>query len=335
MRWINRVGFAGVLMVASLAGAQEAKPQTPAKAARPDLRLPVTTVEIASKSVGRTLKYNVALPPGYDRPGNATRYPVVYLLHGYSGNYAQWNRFGGPKGARGVGLDLIVVMPDGGNSWYINWADTQGPPGTRELWEDYLIKEVVPDVDARFRTIAARDGRAINGLSMGGYGALMIGLRHPELFCSVGSQAGALRFASQYAKNLRDGKEPPFQNKEPEKLDAKPKAEVEIEGFRSPRERTPRGRAFLTADQADAYDPFAIVLKIPRDKLPHLCIDCGTEDVLLNDSRDFVKLLLEHKIPFTYSESPGEHVGAYWQREIPHALAIQASVLRRAANRSR
>lgn len=327
MRWIYGSMFALMSVVSSQA--QEAKPQAPAKPARPDLRLPVTTVELKSKFVGRALKYNVALPPGYEREGNTRRYPVVYLLHGYSGNYAQWNRFGGPRGALGVGLDLIVVMPDGGNSWYVNWADTQGPPGTKELWEDYLIQEVIPDVDARFRTIAKREGRAINGLSMGGYGALMLGLRHPDLFCSVGSQAGALRFASQYAKTLRDGQEPPFQNKDPEKLDARPKAEVEIDGFRSPRERTPRGRTFLTADQADAYDPFVLVLKIPKDKLPHLCLDCGTEDVLLNDSRDFVKLLMEHKIPFTYSESPGEHVGAYWQREIPHALAIQASVLRR------
>jgi putative tributyrin esterase len=325
--WLSWALLASVGLAAPARG--QVAEKAAAKPARPDLRIPVRTMTLASKAVGRTLKYNVALPPGYDAPGNARRYPVIYLLHGYSGNYAQWNRFGGPKAALGVGLDLIVVMPDGGNSWYVNWAKTEGPPGTKEAWEDCLIIDVIGHVDTHFRTIARREGRAINGLSMGGYGALTLGLRHPDLFCSVGSQAGALKFAAEYAKTLREGKAPPFQNQDPNKLDARPKAEIEIEGFRSPRERSPRGLVFLDAEQADAHDPFLLVRKIPRDRLPHLCLDCGTEDVLLDASRDFVKVLIDQKIPFTYSESPGEHVGAYWQREIPQALAIQASHLRR------
>ena len=91
---------------------------------------------------------------------------------------------GVPEYARAY--DLIVVMPDAGNSWYVNWAKSED--GQKNRWEDCLIKDLIGHVDATYRTVARREGRAINGLSMGGYGGLMLGLRHPDLFCSIGSQ---------------------------------------------------------------------------------------------------------------------------------------------------
>src|SRR5262245_26582885 len=80
---------------------------------------PVKTVEFEAKSVGRTMKYNVVLPQNY--AARVDRYPVLYLLHGYSGNYTNWSRLAAPKFA--AAYDLIVVMPDAGNSWYANWAE--------------------------------------------------------------------------------------------------------------------------------------------------------------------------------------------------------------------
>src|SRR5262249_59166308 len=90
-------------------------------------------------------------------------------------------------------FDLIVVMPDVGNSWYVNWAKSDGDQKNR--WEDFIIKDLIGHVDATYRTIAKREGRAINGLSMGGYGGLMLGLQHPDLFCSVGPHPGARALA--------------------------------------------------------------------------------------------------------------------------------------------
>jgi putative tributyrin esterase len=281
----------------------------------------VKTVEFEAPSVGRTMKYNVALPDGYETSGR--RYPVVYLLHGLTGNYTNWARMGAARAA--APYDLILVMPDGGYSWYVNWAETEGDRPNR--WEDYLVKDLIGHVDAHFRTIARREGRAINGLSMGGYGSLMLGLRHPDRFIAVGSESGALAFARQVADRLKSGQALPARRNDP--AADQPNPQIGIPGFSSQAERTPKGKMFTTAEQAESYDPFHLIASIPAEKLPHLYLDCGTEDRLISGSIEFAKVLMEKKIPFTYAQSPGEHNGAYWSREINHALAVQSVILRR------
>jgi enterochelin esterase-like enzyme len=86
---------------------------------------------------------------------------------------------------------------------------------------------------------------------------------------------------------------------------------------------------FLKAEDADAADPFKLVLAVPKDRLPHMYIDCGTEDRLITASRNLAKLLMENNIPFTYGESAGAHNGQYWSREIGTSMAVQYAVLRR------
>jgi len=284
---------------------------------------PVKTVAFEAKSVGRTLKYNVVLPPNY--AARNERYPVLYLLHGYSGNYTNWARNAAPRYA--AAYDLIVVMPDAGNSWYANWAEVED--GRKENWEDCMINDLIPHVDSTYRTIAAREGRAINGLSMGGYGALMLGLKHPELFSAIGSHSGALGYARSAAQRLRTGDEP-AKKKFGRKLSDEPNPAIGIEGFSSQVERSPKGKLFANAEQADACDPFKLVLAVSREKLPHIYVDCGTEDGLLESSRDFARVLMDNKIPFTYAESAGGHNGAYWSREVGLSMAVQYQILRRA-----
>jgi putative tributyrin esterase len=283
------------------------------------VKAPVKTVEFTGESVGRKMKYNIALPAKYDQ--TTDRYPVLYLLHGYSSNYTAWARLGAGDYARAY--DLIVVMPDVGNSWYVNWAKSED--GQKNAWEDFIIKDLIGHVDSTYRTIAKREGRAINGLSMGGYGGLMLGLRHPDLFCSIGSESGALSFAKQVGQNIKDGKPTP----KPRNLKSEPDPKIGIEGFNSQVERSPKGQIFATVEDCAAYDPFELVLKIPAEKMPHICIDCGTEDRLLGSAQEFEKLLIEHKIPFTYAQSKGEHKGPYWAREVGHAMAIQYAILQR------
>src|SRR5215831_19094291 len=122
----------------------------------------VRTVEFQSKLVGSALPYNVILPADYNT-SRVTRYPVLYLLHGLDGHYTDWltrtNIADYAKHYR-----LIVVMPEGNNGWYTDSASTP------EKYETYILRELVPDVDEHFRTIQARYGRGIAGLSMGGYG---------------------------------------------------------------------------------------------------------------------------------------------------------------------
>jgi putative tributyrin esterase len=280
----------------------------------------VTTVEFNSQSVGRKMKYNIVLPAKYEQ--TTDRYPVLYLLHGYSGNYTNWASLGAPKYARAC--DLIVVMPDAGNSWYVNWAKSE--EGQKNNWEDAIIKDLIGHVDANYRTVAKREGRAINGLSMGGYGGLLLGLKHPDMFCSVGTHSGAIAFGKQAADRMKAGTDAPKKAKAPSTT-VDPK--IGIDGFSSQAERSPKGQIFSDADNAAANDPFQLVLAIPRDKLPHIYVDCGTEDTLIKANVEFAKLLLEKQIPFTYAQSGGQHNAAYWGREVGHSMAVQYAILQR------
>ena len=289
------------------------------------------TVEFFSASVGRTTKYNIVLPRGYE--SSDRRYPVLYLLHGLSQNYQAWSR-------QGVGFyaplfDMIIVMPDAGNSWYVNWAKSEG--GQQNDWEDHIVHGVIGHVDAHYRTIARREGRAINGLSMGGYGGLTLGLRHPDLFVSIGSHSGALEYARGHAARLQSGAAPrrgpqrsPQEQTDRAARRLRPNPDIGIDGFSSQTERTPLGDAFVTVADAEGYDPFTLIRDVPPDKLPHIYIDCGTEDGLIDAAKAFIQLLLDNDIPFDFMQMPGGHNGAYWTQSIGHIMSIQYEVMRRA-----
>ena len=123
----------------------------------------------------------ILLPAGY---GSQTkrRYPVLYLLHGASGDQTSWTDAGqGDAEALTAKLPLIVVMPDGGRGgFYTNWFNNGA--GGLPRWENWHIKRLIPYIDGRYRTRAARSERAIAGLSMGGFGTFSYASRHPDLF---------------------------------------------------------------------------------------------------------------------------------------------------------
>jgi S-formylglutathione hydrolase FrmB len=126
-------------------------------------------------------RVRVLLPAGY-RADPRRRYPVLYLLHGADSDYRSWTRYGDAE-AITARAPLIVVMPDGGRmGWYTDWYVGDQP--VQPMWETYHVGELVPWIDATYRTIATRGGRAIAGLSMGGYGALSYAARHPSTFAA-------------------------------------------------------------------------------------------------------------------------------------------------------
>jgi S-formylglutathione hydrolase FrmB len=152
-----------------------------------DSRLSELTV--STPALSKPAHVRVLLPDGYDANPD-TRYPVLYLLHGASGNDADWTEMGDAE-AITASQPLIVVMPDGGKGgWYTNWWNhgAGGPPE----WETFHVGELIPWVDDHYRTIVARDGRAIAGLSMGGFGSMSYAGRHPELFDWAGSFSGGV-----------------------------------------------------------------------------------------------------------------------------------------------
>ncbi len=293
------------------------------------------TVEFYSPAVDRTMKYNIVLPTEYESSNE--RYPVLYLLHGLTQNYTAWGGQGVPV-YTGLFNDLIVVMPDVGNSWYINYAESAG--GQKNNWEDHIVQDVVGHVDANYRTIARREGRAMTGLSMGGYGGLTMGLRNPEMFISIGSTSGAISYARDAARRLR-GEAPPRRGgaapqrtaEEQAAREARrntPNPRIGIEGFSSQAERSQEGRPFVTAEDADAYDPFKLIHQVSAEQLPHIYLDSGTEDRLIGVARELAMVMFENDIPFDFMQMPGGHNGTYWTQSIGHIMSIQYEVMRRA-----
>ncbi len=145
---------------------------------------------IFSQSINKSLPYRVYLPRDYETSGK--RYPVLYMLHGYGGNYVEWDAYG----LLGIADDLmggaqiqpfIIVLPSGEQSYWVNQANC-GP-----RWADYVSQDLVKFMDATYRTLPRFDKRAIGGLSMGGHGSLQIAFNHPEVFKIIGAHSPTLR----------------------------------------------------------------------------------------------------------------------------------------------
>jgi S-formylglutathione hydrolase FrmB len=154
-------------------------------------------VRVLSPALGRPVDVRVLLPRGYD-PSSSKRYPVLYLFHGTSGRASDWVQAGEAE-ATTERLPVITVMPDAGfdgngGSWFTDWVDTTTQLGPSR-WETFHIKHVIPWIDANLRTVRSRYGRAVAGLSQGGFGSMTYAARHPDLFCSVASFSGAPEIA--------------------------------------------------------------------------------------------------------------------------------------------
>jgi S-formylglutathione hydrolase FrmB len=144
-----------------------------------------------SKLLGRDIRYGLYLPPSYNH-SPAKKYPVLYFLHGLNENEQRWSS----RGQTDVMLDrmisegkigeFIVVIPFGAISFYTNTRDGS------EKWEDMMVAEFFPAIESTYRINAARAARGISGISMGGYGALKIAMKHPELFGSVSAHSAVL-----------------------------------------------------------------------------------------------------------------------------------------------
>lgn len=146
-------------------------------------------LQVTSAAVAGTLHVWVLLPTGYQP---STRYPVLYLLHGTSGTASDWVHFGGAE-QTSAGQPVIIVMPDvslgdSGGSWCANWV-TQASGAAN--WETFHIDELIPWIDTNLPTIPDRQGRAIAGLSMGGFCSMSYAARHPDLFETAAAYSGA------------------------------------------------------------------------------------------------------------------------------------------------
>jgi putative tributyrin esterase len=185
-----------------------------------------------------------------------------------------------------------------------------------------IIKDLIPDVDFKYNTLAGRKGRAIGGLSMGGYGALAIGLKNSDIFNFVFSTAGAINFCknvkSEMARDTTDWNSP--------QLWSDGDKTVDVKNFSTQFQRTPRGLVFKTASDADANDPYNLLSKLDSVLIPFIQISCGTGDQFLNESFDFVQKVREKTKNYCFTVLPGEHENPYWEHSIKHTFMIMQDI---------
>ncbi len=243
------------------------------------------TINYFSRSLEKASSFNIVFP---DDPGIPKPWSVFYLLHGLSDDHTIWMRRTSIE-RYVAGLPLVVVMPDGGRGWYSNAKE-----GYR--YEDDLVKDVIGLVDRSFPVKAERAGRCIGGLSMGGYGAVKIGVKHHDMFASVNSHSGAVGIMHdpERVKTLN----PEF------------------------------GRVFGDTPADGPEDPFALVKSIDHGRLPAMRLDCGTDDFLLAQNRSFHEHLNELHIAHEYEEFAGGHDWSYWDAHVQEAVAFHSRNLK-------
>jgi S-formylglutathione hydrolase FrmB len=259
---------------------------------------PVETIQLQSKLIGKTLPYNAVLPPDY-QSSPRSRYPVLYLLHGFSGHYSDWVTRTN-LAVYAAEYRMIVITPEGNDNWY---TDSAG--AATDKYESYILQELIPDVDQRFRTIQTRYARGIAGLSMGGYGALKFGLKYPDRFVFAGSISGALGVAVLTEEDLKNIKV----------------IRDSVFGVFGPVGSETRKRN-------DIYEITRGLTAARVAALPYFYLDCGTEDFLVDMNQKFAALLREKKIPHEYRELPGNHNWEYWDQQVREVLKIAARTMR-------
>jgi putative tributyrin esterase len=260
-------------------------------------RVNVETIQFKSELVGQVLPYDALLPAGYAESNK--RYPVLYLLHGLFGRYDDWvTRTNLAEYA--ADYHLIIITPEGHDSWY-----TDGSSAPSAKYESYLVRELVSDVDTRFRTIKDRRARGIAGLSMGGYGALKYGLKYPDFFVFAASLSGALDPA------VRSEDHPGF-----------------IWDILRPSINIVFGAVGSQTRKTNDLHQIARSLNASQvSSLPYLYLDCGLEDGFLTTNREFADILLTKKIPHQYRQLPGGHNWAYWDQQVREVLRLYSDLI--------
>lgn len=258
----------------------------------------VDTLSIASASMGKTINAVVVLPNSYAK--GKTKYPVMYLLHGAYGHFRDWLKSTPNKMIVKDLADqynIIIVMPEGEKySFYLD-----SPVNKESQFETHIIKEVIPKIDATYRTISEKKGRVITGLSMGGHGALFLSTRHPELFIAAGSMSGALDMGGMLRRDSSD----------------------QVKKLMEPVFGSDSGKQELY----DANAVLGMIDKIKANKMP-LTIDIGVDDFLIESNREFHNRMVYEKIPHEYTERPGAHTWEYWENSLPYHVLFFSKILK-------
>jgi len=256
-------------------------------------------LKFRSRVLGRDVAFAVYLPPGYE--GSTQRFPVVYLLHGYTDDESGWIQFGEVQLAADRAIadrempPMIIVMPDGGVTFYIN--DAAG----KVRYEDMFVRDLIPHIDRTYRTRPEREFRGVAGLSMGGWGTLVYSLRHPDLFAAGAAFSAAVwsddDIVAMKQKTWDDLLGPLFG----------------AGGL--------AGQDRLTSHFRQV-SPLELAKSLPEDSLKKVryYIDCGDDDFLIKGNCALHLLLADRKIPHEFRVRDGGHSWSYWRTGIVDGL---------------
>ncbi|HEX6535307.1 MAG TPA: alpha/beta hydrolase family protein [Gemmatimonadaceae bacterium] len=282
-----------------------------------------------SPALGVSKHFVLYLPPSYQREPSR-RYPVLYYLHGLSGGEGDWLTRANVSGvadslaALGAG-EAIIVLPDGDDGWYSDWpapvpyarcADTvhtEAPERfcvERQRYDAYIAGDLVRYVDAHWRTLASRAHRAIAGLSMGGYGAIAIALRHPAEFLAAASHSGVV--SPFYAGGKPFAPPPRYAWSMAQAREAKVSF---LDRY-----------ALAWGSDSSAWranDPATLAgaLVARGVTLPALFMDCGADDPFIDQNRALHWELTRLGVAHHYAEWPGTHNWRYWSAHLPESMA--------------
>ena len=224
------------------------------------------------------MPYRVLMPAAIPA---GTKLPVVYLLHGGGGNFRDWSNYSDV--ARFAEPDLILVMPDGDESYYTNSREHP-----QDRYEDYIVADLIADVESRLPAASGRAHRAIAGLSMGGFGAVKLALKHPELYAFAGGLSSAL--------------------------------DVPSRPFALHRIRQWRQHASIFGGRGSATrhdnDPFVLARSADPATTPYLFLTCGDKEGLLVTNQSFAKILEQRKFRYEFHVVPGGHNWGQWNARL-------------------
>lgn len=237
----------------------------------------VDTLRVYSPSMKKEVKSVIILPENY---AVEKKYPVIYLLHGYSDNYSKWVRTVPSIKELATRYEIIFVCPDGAfSSWYVD-----SPVDPQFQYETHITTELRNYVEKNYSTIEKREARAITGLSMGGHGALILAMRNKNIYAHAGSMSGVTDITS-LDRNLDLSK----------RLGSK---EENLGLWK-------KNSAYYLADELKNGDL-------------NLVIECGTGDFLFDANQKFHQKLMDLKIDHDYTTRPGVHNWDYWTNAIQY-----------------
>ncbi len=261
---------------------REIPPQTDQPRLTPGVHL--EDVIFRSSALGQDTHYRVILPKSIP---SGQKLSVLYLLHGGGGGFRDWSNYSDV--ARSAGTSLILVMPEGDSSYYTNSATRP-----QDRYEDYIVHDLIVDVESRFPAAPGRQHRAIAGVSMGGFGAVKIALRHPELFSFAVGISSALDVPTR-----------PFSVKR-------------IGQWRQHRAIFGKWNGMIQKEN----DPYTLAQTVDPAQAPYFYLSCGDKEGLLPANKKFASILSERHFSYEFHIEHGGHGWNQWNAGVANWFPI-------------